>query len=278
MRAWRSSENVVNVRIAIPALILVLGCGEPQTQEPVKAPPLPTQSDLTLVEPKPAPSGVALRLNPKAGASVTNTLRGEIDVEKVPGMGQLPAKAIGKTRISMDYSVSVADSDASSVTLAFESSPLKLEGVAQGNWEQLGGQKGEVRFDRRAGILEDPMSLFEGLFGAGMVLFPESPIARGSTWSSENTRDMPPFGPVKVKESFTYRGLETHDGAEVHRIDSKASGLEGMKMSATYLVRKDGLPHGATIETHAKTLVATAEDGTEVWAAITVKVQIEPRR
>jgi hypothetical protein len=204
---------------------------------------------------------------------------GDIEVWAVPGKPSIPEAALGKTKMTMDYTVTVAASDAQSVTLSFASSPLKLEGKAHGEWEQLGGQKGEVRFDRRASLLEDPSSLFEGLFGAGMLMFPESPIGPESTWSSSNTRDMPPFGPVKVEEEFTYRGLENKDGIALHRIDSTATGsLEGMTIEATYYIREDGLPHSAMIKSKAASPVTVQDDGTQVWAGFTVNVRIEPKK
>lgn len=275
---WRSPVNVVN-RSLLACLSLLVGCAgqDPATTATVPAPE--TSSDLTFVEPTPVPGGIELRLAPAADASLSRSLVGAIDVWAVPGKTSLPPRAEGKSRMLMDYTISVASVDAGSVSLTFESSPLKLEGKAQGEWQLLGGQKGEVRFDRRAALLEDPSSLFEGLFGAGMLVFPESPIGQGSTWSSTNTRDMPPFGPVKVEEKFTYKGTESKSGETLHRIDSTATGsLEGMVMEATYFVRKDGLPHSATIRSKAASPIAVQDDGTQVWAGFTVNVEIKPKK
>jgi hypothetical protein len=225
------------------------------------------------------PGGVVLRLNPTAAASVSSTLVGKIDVSAVPGKESVPPEAIGETAMAMDYTVTVDLSSGQGVLLKFDSSPLRLSGKAQGEWQGLGGQKGEVRFDERGALLEDPSSLFEGLFGAGMVIYPESPIGPGSTWSSSNTRDMPPFGPVKIEEKFVYRGKEEIGGVSVHRIDSTATGsLEGMTMTATYFVREDGLPLSATIKTKASAPITVKDDGTQVWAAFTVDVEIKPRK
>ncbi len=258
--------------------MLVSGCGPERVE--VKVPPLEDRaSDLTFVEPEPVVEGVLLRLNPKASAKVSNALVGRIDVAPVPGKPSVPKQAIGATTISMGYTISVARADAASVSLAFTSSSLKFEGTAKGEWEQRGGQTGEVRFDRRAALLEDPASLFEGLFGAGMFVFPETAVAPGSTWSSENTRDMPPFGPVRITERFTYKGMESRDGTLVHRVDSAATGsLEGMTMSATYYVREDGLPFGASVKTKAESPIATDAEGKQVWAAFTVDVEIGPAK
>ncbi|MEO7454306.1 MAG: hypothetical protein ABIV13_06045 [Fimbriimonadales bacterium] len=258
---------------------LLAGCGgDPASTNHTMPPPEPT-SDLTFVEPTPVVGGVQLRLKPAADASVSSTLIGNIDVWQVEGKNSIPPEAVGKSTMSMDYTVTVSSVEAGKVLLAFDSSPLKLTGKAQGEWQQLGGQKGEVRFDDRGALLEDPSSLFEGLFGAGMVMYPESPIGPGSTWSSSNTRDMPPFGPVKVDEKFVYRGKEDVNGVSVHRIDSTATGsLEGMTMTATYYVRDDGLPFAATIKTKASAPIAVQDDGTQVWAGFTVDVEIKPKK
>ena len=262
----------------LPLLAVLVGCNGERNATTPTPPPTTAESDLTFNEPAPVPGGVELRLNPVAGAEVSSALVGDIEVWSVPGKPSVPESALGKSRMLMDYVVRVGSSDSGSVTLAFESSSLKLEGKAQGEWQQLGGQKGEVRFDRRAALLEDPSSLFEGLFGAGMVMFPESPIGPGSTWSSSNTRDMPPFGPVMVEETFTYKGTENKDGIALHRIDSTATGsLEGMTIEATYFIREDGLPHSATIKSKAASPIAV-QDGTQVWAGFTVNVKIEPKK
>jgi hypothetical protein len=275
---WRLDENVVRLSW-LPLLAVVLGCNGDKPAANVDIPEPAPVSDLTFKEPTPVPGGEELRLNPKAGAVISSSLVGDIEVWKVDGKPSIPETALGKSRMLMDYSVRVASSNSGDVTLAFESSPLKLEGKAQGEWHKLGGQKGEVRFDRRAGLLEDPSNLFEGLFGAGMVMFPESPIAPGSTWSSSNTRDMPPFGPVMIKEVFTYKGIENKNGLALHRIDSTATGsLEGMTIDATYYVREDGLPHSARINSKAASPVASTDDGTQVWAGFTVNVRIDPKK
>lgn len=258
--------------------VLIFGCDKAPERIEVKVPPLEDgASGLTFVEPKPVANGVLLRLNPKATAKVSNALVGRIDVASVPGKPSLPKEGIGVTTISMEYTIGVANANASSVSLSFTSSPLTFEGTARGVWEQRGGQAGEVRFDRRAALLEDPTSLFEGLFGAGMFVFPETAVAPGSTWSSENTRDMPPFGPVRITERFIYKGMETREGTRVHRVDSTATGsLEGMTMSATYYVREDGLPFAASVKTRAATPIATDADGKQVWAGFAVDVEIGP--
>ena len=261
-------------------LVALAGCNgdDNKTATTVMSPP-EAVSDLEFVEPAAVPGGVELRLKPEAGEAYQQEMVGDIEVWPVPGKPSVPEKAIGKTRMTMDYTVEVANADVQSVSLAFESSSLKLEGKAQGEWQQLGGQKGEVRFDRRAALLQDPSSLFEGLFGAGMIMFPESPIGPGSTWSSSNTRDMPPFGPVKVQEEFTYRGTENKDGIALHRIDSVATGsLEGMTIEATYYVREDGMPYSATIKSKAAAPISVQEDGTQVWAGFTVNVEIKPKK
>ena len=258
--------------------VIVAGCNGKDSPAPVAAPPEEVASDLSFTEPKPVPNGVRLRLNPKPGISFTQILSGTIEVGPTPGKASIPTGAAGKSKITMDYTMRVVSSDAGSVTVAFSSTPLKMVGKAQGAWEQLGAKAAEMRFDRRAGLLEDPKSLFEGLFGTGMMMFPESPIGPGSTWSSENTRDMPPFGPVMIKETFIYKGTETRNGLKVHRIDSRASGsLEGMQMHATYLIRDDGMPYSATIDSSASSPIAVNQDGTKVWANFHVVVRTSPK-
>ena len=268
----------VSLLLCLAALI---GCGDkpPAVAPTTSAPPPEAVSDLVFTEPKPVPGGVVLRLNPKSNTATESSLVGVIDVWSVPGKISVPKDAVGRSKISMDFKTRVAAADATAVTLGFESGTLQMEGKAKGEWEMLGGQRGEVRFDRRGALLADQSNLFEGLFGAGMLIFPESPVGPGSTWSSENTRDMPPFGPVKLKEQFTYKGKEKKDGLDLHRIDSTASGsLEGMSITATYYIREDGLPHSSSIRSKASTPIATNDDGSQMWAGFTVNVEIRPKK
>jgi hypothetical protein len=222
--------------------------------------------------------GIELRLNPKADTAIDQMLTGVIDITQTPEKNTVSKDAIGTSKISMEYSIRVAHADAGSVFLDFSSSPLAMEGKAKGAWEQLGGQRAEIRFDRRAALLEDPSSLFEGLFGTGMLMFPQSKIAPGSVWSAKNTRDMPPFGPVHITETFTYKGLEQKRGIKVHHIESVGSGsLEGMTMKGTYFIREDGLPHSATISTKASSPIAVDANDRKIWADFRVVVRTYPK-
>ncbi len=264
--------------LAAAAAVSLAGCTQ-GAKSTVKPPaPTPPKFDPTFVEPEPVSNGVVLKLDPAAGAKVENRLRGEIEVASVPGRVSIPKEATGKSTLSMDYTITVAKKDASSVVLSFDSTPLTLEGKAKAEGIKPGGQKGKVSFDHRSALLEDPDNLFEGLFGAGMIAFPESPIAPGSTWSSQSSRNMPPFGEVKISETFTYRGIKERNGVKVHQIDSSATGtIEDMRVNATYYIREDGLPYEATM-----TSVATAPIGADaqkrpLWARFTVKVDIGPK-
>jgi len=261
------------------AAIAVSGC-DGGSKTPANPPP-PVQStfDPTFVEPEPVPNGIVLKLDPVPDARIENRLRGEIEVAQVPGKPSIPKEATGKSTLSMDYKIAVAKKDASSVVLSFESTPLELEGKAQGQWEKQGGQKGEVSFDRRSALLEDPNSLFEGLFGAGMIAFPENPIGAGSTWSSQSSRNMPPFGEVKISETFIYMGIKERNGVKVHQIDSSATGtIEDMKVTATYYITEDGLPYEATMTSVAAAPIGTDSQKRPIWARFTVKVDISPKR
>jgi len=273
--------NAYGVRLlslAALASVLIVGCGKGGTTVATTQPAPAPKSDPTFVEPEPAENGVVLKLDPDAKAQVANRLRGEIEVAAVPGKPSLPAEATGRSILSMDYSISVARNDASKVVLAFTSTPLKLEGKAKGQWEKMGGQEGKVSFDHRGALLEDPDSLFEGLFGAGMIAFPENPVAPGSTWSSKSYRNMPPFGEVEISEIFTYKGVEERNGKKVHRIDSTATGsIEDMKVTATYYVTEDGLPYEAAMTSVAQAPIGANGQKQPIWARFTVKVDIGPR-
>lgn len=271
------------VRVALLALagtLALAGCGQGGTRAVVKPQTSADNGfDPTFVEPKPAPGGVVLKLDPKADVKVKNELRGEIEVSAVPGKPSIPEAATGKSVLSMQYTISVARNDPSAVVLAFNSTPLKLEGKANGEWMQQGGQKGEVKFDHRGALLDDPESLFDGLFGAGMVAFPEAAVAEGSTWSSESSRNMPPFGEVRISETFTYRGTTRRNGVLVHQIDSTATGsMEEMKSTATYYITEDGLPYEATMTSVATAPIGVDARKQQIWARFVIKVNIFPQK
>jgi len=273
-----SAFGVRALLFAVAAAVFLTGCQQ-GAKSSVKPPvPSPPKFDPTFVEPEGVSNGIVLKLDPALDAKVENRLRGEIEVSTVPGKLSIPKEATGRSALSMDYTITVAEKDASSVVLSFDSTPLKLEGKARGEWAKQGGQKGKVSFDHRSALLEDPDSLFDGLFGAGMIAFPESRIAPGSTWSSQSARNMPPFGEVRISETFTYRGIKVRDGVKVHQIDSAATGsIEEMKVNATYYITEDGLPYEATM-----TSVATAPIGADaqerpIWARFIVKVDISPK-
>lgn len=279
-RGWKLNAFGVKICFLATAALLVVGCKE--EPKSVVKPPAPIQGpapDPTFTEPEPVANGLVLKLNPTANAKVENRLRGEIEVSTVPDKLSIPVEATGKTAVSMDYTITVAKSDASTVVLAFDSSPLKLEGKAQGEWAKQGGETGEVRFDHRGALLEDPDNLFDGLFGAGMIAFPESPIAAGSRWSSKSFRNMPPFGEVQISETFTYVGTKVRNGVKVHQIDSTATGsIEEMKVTATYYITEDGLPYEASIKSVATTPIGADGQKRPIWARFVVKVDIGPKR
>jgi hypothetical protein len=276
--------NAFAVKVVILAgfaALLVCGCDRGAKTTATPPPAVLPAFDPTFVEPEPLTGGygIFLRLDPKPDAKVENRLRGEIEVATVPDKLSIPVEATGKSALSMDYTITVARKDATSVELSFNSTPLKLDGKVQGQWEGLGGQKGNVRFDRRSALLEDPESLFEGLFGAGMIAFPENPIAPGSTWSSQSSRNMPPFGEVRIAETFTYRGIKERNGVKVHQIDSSATGtIEDMKVNATESITEDGLPYEAEMTSIATAPIGADAQKRPIWARFTVKVDIGPKR
>ncbi len=72
----------------------------------------------------------------------------------------------------------------------------------------------------------DPMNPAGQMFNAdslkqmsSMIVFPEGPVAVGDSWNTAENVEMPPMGKMKMGNKLTYKGTESVDGKNLHRID-----------------------------------------------------------
>ncbi|HET6645263.1 MAG TPA: hypothetical protein VFG65_07170 [Fimbriimonadales bacterium] len=260
------------MRFGILALCTVIGCSGGQVEAPKKVRPTPHVAPGTVVHESPrATKGELLRLKMKPGAVYDRRLTATIVTTAAPG-SKPPAGALGTTTVAMQYKTEVLSAGSGVQTVKITSTPLKVEKPgASGQWVPQ-GEAGEITMDERGAVLTDIKGMVSGLYGVGIIPFPEKAVAKGSSWSSTSVRDMPPFGEVEIEEKFSYVG-DAGDG--LYRIDSLGTGsLGGMKISAKYLYRRaDGSLHSADVYTSAEVALPGDKAGSKIRLAVSLKVR-----
>ena len=260
------------MRFGVLVLCTVIGCSGGQVEAPKKAQPTPHVAPGTVVhESARAAGGDLLRLKMKPGTVYDRRLTATI-VTTAPQGSKPPAGALDTTTVAMEYKAEVLGAGGGVQKVKITSTPLKIEKPnASGQWVPQ-GETGEITMDERGAVLTDVKGMVSGLYGVGIIPFPEKAIAKGSSWSSTSVRDMPPFGEVRIEEKFTFQG---NAGDGLYRVDSTGTGsLGGMKINAKYLYRgADGSLHSADVFTSAEVSLPGDKAGSKIRLAVSLKVR-----
>ncbi|MGI8923938.1 MAG: hypothetical protein ACR2HJ_07865 [Fimbriimonadales bacterium] len=259
--------------------VMLLGCSEETAKapgsHPVQEPTGSVEPATDFREPTPVQNGVHLRLRLKKGDMLESLFSGTIAVDAVKGSPTPPAGVLQTKTIAMSFSTTVVGVLDGAYKLKVTSTPLKTESEeVQGEWRPK-HQSGEITVNGSGRVLSDIEGLASGIHGIGFIRFPEAKVARGSKWSSTSVRNMPPFGDVKIDESYVYRGVAERASVSLHRVDMSGSGsLPGFKMSGRYFYRvSNGTLHSADLSQEAIVEIPGDKRGARVRMSIEVEVR-----
>lgn len=255
-----------------PAEIVI---GEKRSEQPVAEP----EADITEPD-RDAPGGTLLRLKLEKGEKWSRKLTGKVNVEGVIGEKQPPAEMLQSSDISFEYTASISKVENGIATIEVKADPLRVEKeAAQGEWRGE-TQTSQIRMDARARVRSDMTGLISGVVGIGIIPFPEKAIAPGSTWSKTSYRSMPPFGEVKIEESYIYRGIVNERGVRLHKVAVEGTGsVPGMKSNGTYYysVENGSLYIAELYQTAVVPVPDKQGQPTNAVARINMQVHVEPK-
>lgn len=270
--------------------VCLIGCNateKPLAQQPSQASPAIQQKpkseraaiDAPIVEPiKTKSRGTPLRLSLNVGDKQSHILQGSIQVKALANSPPPPPQALQTSTFKIIYTKEVTSIENGIATLKVTSTPLEVEKKeARGQWVAR-GQKGEIKIDARGRVYSDLEGLVSGVLGFGLIPFPNNNVEKGSVWKRTISRNMPPFGDVRLDEMYTFEGKMLRDGVPVYKISMKGAGsLPGLQIRAQYFYR---IPTGALYGGDLRESAIIAVPGTEAKPSrvrITVVASARPK-
>jgi hypothetical protein len=264
-------------RASLFALVALVGCSgglqekadRPAEAKPaplIKQPPQERQVEI-IEEPIHRDRGVLLRMKFKPGASIKRGLSATIEYEAVD-KAKSPPK-LERTEMTTTYTTRVVSIEKGLASLAIDTAGLKVKnGSGGGEWVPEKG--GEIKIDSQGRADSEGAGLVSSTLSIGFIVFPAGRLVKGDSWSTEGEKDMPPFGALRVKDTYTYLGLvgDEHKVAFSSvgsRLDLKAHGTYWYRASDLMLSRAD-LQQGAVI-------ASPGSDGIKVRVRMNVTVR-----
>lgn len=272
------------MRIALPLLIIALaGCSGDKPPEATKqlpvAPPQTLDPAGGLTEPRPiSVPGVLLRMKFKEGQIYRRILNGVMTVAAVPGKPAPPKTALQTTSMMMRYQTTVLNVKAGTASVKVHTSGLEVvKKDTEGKWVPP-KHASNILIDERGLVRNDMEGLVSGVTGIGLIPFPKERVAYGSYWSRDTERDMAPLGPVKITETYTYRGVLTENKIPLYKIEFKGMGtVPDLVMQGNFYYRQsDGsLYRGELYQSATIEVPSTEQSAGGGFARISLRVVVK---
>jgi hypothetical protein len=215
----------------------------------------------------------------KPGQVYRRVLNGVMSVEAVPGKAAPPKEALQTTSIMMRYQTTVLDFKQGKAKVKVHSSGLEVvKETVEGKWVPP-KHASELQIDQRGLIYNDIDGLVSGVTGIGMIPFPEKKVAPSSYWTRATEKDMAPFGPVKITETYIYRGKVNERQTPLYKVEFKGAGsLPDLVMKGTFYYRQSdcSLYRGELYQSATIEVPVRAVDEQPTFAKMTLRIVVKP--